>query len=87
MKSTNRKSARDWISLSELRSDFTTALRALKAGRSLVLSYRNKRIGRIVPMREPWKQRRGDTIFRLHEIAEPIGPLKNSAIDEMVYQR
>jgi prevent-host-death family protein len=85
MKAPKAASRRDTISTHEMRFEFDRVLRAVKAGRSLTLTYRNKPLARIVPLKEDESVREDDPIFRLDELAEPIGPLTNAQIDALVY--
>jgi prevent-host-death family protein len=86
MKKSSRKPARyDSISTHQMRFEFERVLRAVKAGRSLTLTYRNKPLARIVPLNEDLPVAKDDPIFRLDELAEPIGPLTNGEIDRLVY--
>lgn len=73
------------ISTHDMRFQFDRVLRAVKAGRSLTLTYRNKPLARIVPLRTEPEIAENDAIFRLHELAEPIGPLTNAEIDAAIY--
>src|SRR5437667_12261716 len=73
------------ISTHEMRFQFDRVLRAVKAGRSLTLTYRNRPLARIVPMRSEVEVPANDPIFRLHELAEPIGPVCNKEIDTAIY--
>ena len=57
----------------------------MKAGRALTLTYRNRPLARIVPLQAEPEIAENDPIFRLHELAEPIGPLTNAQIDAAVY--
>jgi len=57
----------------------------VKAGRALTLTYRNRPLARIVPLQAEPEIAENDPIFRLHELAEPIGPLTNAQIDAAVY--
>lgn len=75
------------ISTHEMRFEFSRVLRAVKAGRSLTLTYRNRPLARIVPLKQDDSVREDDPIFRLDELAEPIGPLTNAEIDALVYGR
>ena len=84
MKAAKRAGRRDTISTDEMRFEFDRVLRAVKAGRSLTLTYRSKPLARIVPLKEE-AVREDDPIFRLDELAEPIGPLTNAEIDALVY--
>ena len=68
-----------------MRFGFRRVLQAVKAGRSLTLTYRNKPLARIVPLKPQAKPPAEDPVFRLHEIAEPIGPLTNAQIDTAIY--
>jgi prevent-host-death family protein len=84
-KTSRKAEASDTISTHQMRFEFERVLRAVKAGRSLTLTYRNKPLARIVPLREEQVVAEDDPIFRLHELAEPIGPLTNAEIDALVY--
>jgi prevent-host-death family protein len=74
------------ISTNELRLKFDRVLKAVKQGRSLTLTYRNKPLARIVPINQEHLLREDDPIYRMHEHAEPIGaPLTNEEIDRLIY--
>ncbi len=73
------------ISTHEMRFQFGRILRAVKAGRSLTLTYRNKPLARIVPLTRVAEVSPDDSIFRLQELAEMIGPLTNAEIDRAIY--
>jgi prevent-host-death family protein len=76
------------ISTNELRLNFDRVLNALKQGRSLTLTYRNKPLARIVPLKEERLLSEDDPIYRLYELAEPIGaPLTNEEMDKLIYGR
>jgi prevent-host-death family protein len=77
--------AGDTISTHEMRFKFDRVLRAVKAGQSLTLTYRNQPLARIVPFQAEAEPAANDPIFRLHELAEPIGPLTNAEIDATIY--
>jgi prevent-host-death family protein len=85
MKTSKKAAAPELISTHQMRFEFERVLRAVKAGRSLTLTYRNKPLARIVPLREEQTIAEDDPIFRLDELAEPIGPLTNAEIDALVY--
>jgi prevent-host-death family protein len=68
-----------------MRFEFERVLRAVKTGRSLTLTYRGKPLARIVPLKDEQALAEDDPIFRLDELAEPIGPLTNVEIDALVY--
>jgi prevent-host-death family protein len=85
MKAPKTKKVSDTISTHEMRFEFARVLRAVKAGRSLTLTYRRKPLARIVPLKEEETLREDDPIFRLDELAEPMGPLTNAEIDTLVY--
>ena len=85
MKASRKACAPEVISTHEMRFEFERVLRAVKAGRSLTLTYRSKPLARIVPLREEQTIAEDDPIFRLDELAEPIGPLTNAEIDALVY--
>jgi antitoxin (DNA-binding transcriptional repressor) of toxin-antitoxin stability system len=76
---------RQTISTHEMRFQFDRVLQAVKAGRSLTLTYRNRPLARIVPLLTEPEIPENDPIFRLHELAEPIGPLTNTEIDAAIY--
>jgi prevent-host-death family protein len=73
------------ISTHDMRFRFDRVLRAVKQGRSLTLTYRNKPLARIVPVPSEAEISAKDPIFRLHDLAQPIGPLTNAEIDASVY--
>jgi len=75
----------DSISTHQMRFEFERVLRAVKAGRSLTLTYRNKPLARIVPLNEELPLAEDDPIFRLDQLSEPMGPLTNAEIDRLVY--
>jgi prevent-host-death family protein len=85
MKHSKGLGASNMISTHQMRFQFERVLKAVKAGRSLTLTYRNKPLARIVPMQEQTSIPEDDPIFRLDELAEPIGPLTNAEIDNLVY--
>jgi antitoxin (DNA-binding transcriptional repressor) of toxin-antitoxin stability system len=68
-----------------MRFQFGRILKAMKAGRPLTLTYRNKPLARIVPLKSNAAPSKDDHVFRLHELAEPIGPLTNAEIDAAIY--
>ena len=74
------------ISTNELRLKFDRVLKAVKQGRSLTLTYRNKPLARIVPLKEEHLLQEDDPIYRMYECAEPIGaPLTNEEMDKLIY--
>ncbi len=73
------------ISTHEMRFQFRRVLQAVRSGRSLTLTYRNKPLARIVPLSQETEIAADDPIFRLHELAEPLGTLTNSEIDAAIY--
>ena len=85
MKTSKTSSARGSISTHEMRFQFGRILKAMKAGRPLTLTYRNKPLARIVPLKPNAAASKDDHVFRLHELAEPIGPLTNAGIDAAIY--
>jgi prevent-host-death family protein len=85
MKTSRKAGTTDTISTHKIRFEFERALRAVRAGRSLTLTYRSKPLARIVPLKEEQALAEDDSIFRLEELAEPIGPLTNAQIDALVY--
>jgi len=85
MKASKSRRAAETISTHDMRFKFDRVLRAVKAGRSLTLTYRNQPLARIVPLPTRGEVPANDPIFRLHELAEPIGPLTNAEIDATIY--
>jgi antitoxin (DNA-binding transcriptional repressor) of toxin-antitoxin stability system len=85
MKARSDNRSEQTISTHEMRFQFDRVLRAAKAGRALTLTYRNRPLARIVPLRSESGISADDPIFRLHELAEPIGPLTNAQIDAAIY--
>jgi antitoxin (DNA-binding transcriptional repressor) of toxin-antitoxin stability system len=80
MKWSSKKPATcDSISTHQMRFEFERVLRAVKAGRSLTLPYRNKPLNEELPVPE------NDPIFRFDQLSEPIGRLTNGEIDRLVY--
>jgi prevent-host-death family protein len=79
------KTNQDTISTHEMRFQFDRVLRAVEKGRALTLTYRNKPLARIVPIADEQPLSPDDSVFRLHELAEPIGPLTNAQIDALIY--
>jgi prevent-host-death family protein len=75
------------ISTNDLRFDFGRVLKAVKSGKALTLTYRNKPLARIVPFPTENEVSGDDPLFRLHELAQPVGPLSNREIDEVIYGR
>jgi prevent-host-death family protein len=76
------------ISTNELRLNFDRVLKAVKQGRSLTLTYRNKPLARIVPLKEERMLSVDDPIYRMYELAESIGvPLTNEEMDKLIYGR
>lgn len=85
MKTGKKNADKEAISTHEMRFQFGRILRAVKAGRSLTLTYRNKPLARIVPLKMQAHISTDDPVFRLHELAEPMGPLSNAEIDRAIY--
>ena len=85
MKRRTKQAKGDTISTHDMRFQFKRVLRAVKAGRSLTLTYRSKPLARIVPLKPQADHLEDDPIFRLHELAEPIGPLTNAEMDAAIY--
>ena len=82
------QAAESEVSTNELRLNFDRVLKTLKQGRSLTLTYRNKPLARIVPLKEERLLSGDDPIYRMYELAEPIGaPLTNEEMDELIYGR
>jgi antitoxin (DNA-binding transcriptional repressor) of toxin-antitoxin stability system len=85
MKASSNNRSGQTISTHQMRFEFDRVLRAVKAGRALTLTYRNRPLARIVPLQTEPEIPADDPIFRLHELAEPIGPLTNAQIDAAIY--
>jgi prevent-host-death family protein len=73
------------ISTNDLRFDFGRVLKAVKSGKSMTLTYRNKPLARIVPLPAGKEVHEDDPLFSLHELAEPIGPMSNRQMDKTIY--
>ena len=85
MKSQRPSAADDTISTNELRYQISRVLHALRAGRSLTVTYLDRPLARIVPVNAAAAPQANAPIFRLHELAEPIGPLTNAEVDRAIY--
>ena len=74
------------ISTNELRLKVDRVLKAVKQGRTLTLTYRNKPLARIVPLKEERSLSEDDPIYRMYELAQPVGaPLTNDEMDKLIY--
>jgi prevent-host-death family protein len=74
------------ISTNELRLKFDRVLKAVKQGRSLTLTYRNKPLARIVPVNQEYLLHEDDPIYRMYEHAQPVGaPITNEEMDRLIY--
>jgi prevent-host-death family protein len=87
MKALKQPRNRGTISTDEMRFQFGRVLEAVKAGRSLTLTYRSKPLARIVPLKPRAEISADDPVYRLHELAEPIGPMANAEMDAAIYGR
>ena len=79
------KTARS-ISVTDLKLHTGSVLRSVALGRTLTVTHRRKALARLVPLVH--SQSRvcdDDPIFRLAELAEPMGLLTNEQIDQFVY--
>jgi prevent-host-death family protein len=85
MKTAKKPASRGTISTHEMRFQFGRVLQAVKAGRSLTLTYRSRPLARIVPLRPDKGMSPEDPVFRLHELAQPLGPLSNVEMDAAIY--
>ncbi|HVM47888.1 MAG TPA: type II toxin-antitoxin system prevent-host-death family antitoxin [Candidatus Acidoferrum sp.] len=85
MKTAKPRPSPNRISTHEMRFQFSRVLSAVKAGRSLTLTYRNRPLARIVPLKAEAEISPQDPVFRLHELAEPMGPLTNAEMDAAIY--
>lgn len=86
MKPKKKPSSRGSISTHEMRFQFGRVLQAAKAGRSLTLTCRNKPLARIVSLKSRAEISPPDPVFRLHELAKPLGPLTNAEMDVAIYE-
>jgi prevent-host-death family protein len=75
------------ISTNDLRFAFERVIAAVKKGRTLTLTYRNKPLARIVPFSEVKKLAPNDTLHALADLAEPMGQLTNEEMDRLIYDR
>ncbi len=75
------------ISTHEMQFQFERVLEAVKTGRTLTLTYRNRLLARIVPLREKPDLPADNPIYHLDELSEPVGPLTNAGIDAAIYGR
>lgn len=74
------------ISTNDLRFQFKRVLHAMKVGHPLVLTYRNKAIARIEPIRKNANSiAHDDPLFDLCSIAEPMERMTNKDLDETLY--
>jgi prevent-host-death family protein len=80
-----KASSKSTISTNELRFSFNRVLEAVKGGRTLTLTYRNKPLAKIVPVSGDETLASSDPICRLAEIAEPMGNLTNEDLDHLIY--
>ena len=73
------------ISTNDLRCSFDRVLSAVKARRTLTLTYRNKPLARIVPIAEGEPLTGSDSLLGLADLAEPMGKLSNEELDAIIY--
>ena len=60
-------------------------MKAVKQGRTLTLTFRNKPLARIVPLKQERSPSEDDPIYRMCEFAEPVGvPLTNDEMDKLL---
>jgi prevent-host-death family protein len=86
MKKAGARRKESEISTNELRLKFDRVLKAVRQGRSLTLTSRNKPLVRILPLKEEHLLREDDPIYRMYERAEPVGaPLTNEEMDQLIY--
>jgi antitoxin (DNA-binding transcriptional repressor) of toxin-antitoxin stability system len=75
------------ISISEFRSKGREVVKRLDRGERLALTYRGRQVALLEPVRE---DRKGlipadDPIHKFHRLAEPLGPMSNEDIDQLLY--
>lgn len=76
------------ISVSDLKANAGRLLQAVRRGKSVTVTHRRKALARLVPLAQSAASGSSDgRIFRLAELAEPMGVLTNEQIDELVYGR
>lgn len=75
------------ISMLELRSKGREVVNRLDRGEALDLTYRGRKVARLEPVRkdrtEPVPD--DDPIRTFHRLAEPLGPMSNEDIDQLLY--
>ena len=77
------------ISFVELRTNSEAVVKELKAGKTLVLTYRGKQLAELKPIRDSGKRSpETDPLFDIERIAQPspLGPLNHSDIDSLLYE-
>ena len=82
------------ISASSLKGEaFNRVMARWKDERKVLTRTRRSIVGivrdepRIVPLKDEQALQEDDPIFRLDELAEPIGPLTNAEIDTLIYDQ
>lgn len=74
------------ISTDELRFSFSRVLKAMKAKKKLILTYRRKPLAIILPYEPPVEEISSlDPFYMLHSSAEPMGSLSSKDIDKELY--
>jgi antitoxin (DNA-binding transcriptional repressor) of toxin-antitoxin stability system len=74
------------ISILDLRRNAGAVIRKLRRGICLTLTYRGKRMARLIPMRSPQQPTRDDPFYHITELATAdAGGLANADIDEILY--
>jgi prevent-host-death family protein len=75
------------ISTNDLRFQFDRVLTAMRRGVPLTLTYRNRPLARILPVRDDEGIVDGDDpAYHFHECSEPMGSLTNRQIDDSLYR-
>ncbi|MBM3854549.1 MAG: type II toxin-antitoxin system prevent-host-death family antitoxin [Verrucomicrobia bacterium] len=74
------------ISVTELKMHTGRLLRSVAQGRTVTVTHRRKPLARLVPfMNSQSPVSDADPLFRIAELAEPMGVLTNGEIDALVY--
>ena len=74
------------VSVTNLKMHTGRLVRSVALGRSLTVTHRRKALARLVPLGLiKTHVSDDDPIFRLAELAEPMGVLTNEEIDRLVY--
>ena len=78
------------VSMLELRQNSQAIIDSLLDGQQMLLTYRGKTVGKLVPADMEYKQPASgsnfyDKLFEFAEKSEPMGSLTNEEIDKLIY--